>query len=66
MTLQVDVLYKTAFTRCGTWLCTSEDCGNEVMIEGQTVDQEMSGDWCQSEGVFNVDLSSNTVAFSLR
>ncbi|XP_029555297.1 location of vulva defective 1 isoform X2 [Salmo trutta] len=73
-TYRVDLRYKTAihlsinFPGCfsGTWWCVSGDCGNEISLVVNTVDQEISEDWCQTEGVMTRHISSNTQTFDLR
>ncbi|XP_045573400.1 uncharacterized protein [Salmo salar] len=73
-TYRVDLRYKTAihpsiiFPVCvsDTWWCVSGDCGNETSLVVNTVDQEISEDWCQVEGVMTRHVFSNTQTFDLR
>ncbi|XP_042165266.1 putative GPI-anchored protein pfl2 isoform X1 [Oncorhynchus tshawytscha] len=68
-TYRVDLRYKTAFhsTVCltDTWSCISGDCGNEISLVVNTVDQGISEDWCQTEGVMTRHVSNNTQTFDL-
>ncbi|XP_014053835.2 integrin beta-like protein A [Salmo salar] len=69
-TYRVDLRYKTAFhySIClsDTWWCVSGDCGNETSLVVKGVDQGISEDWCQTEGVMTRHVSINTQTFDLR
>ncbi|XP_064835354.1 mucin-2-like isoform X2 [Oncorhynchus masou masou] len=68
-TYRVDLRYKAALLSHGcfsdTWLCISGDCGNEISLVVNTVDQGISEDWCQTEGVMTRHVSNNTQTFDL-
>ncbi|CAB1333301.1 unnamed protein product [Coregonus sp. 'balchen'] len=66
---RVDLRYKTGFHSCtfsDTWVCVSGDCGTRTSLAVQTVDQETSGAWCQTEGLMTRHVSNNTHTFDLR
>ncbi|KAM9436935.1 uncharacterized protein ACWYII_015031 [Salvelinus alpinus] len=68
-TYRVDLRHKTGFHSCtdtDTWLCVSGDCGTRTSLAVQTVDREISGDWCQTEGRMTRHVSNNTHTFDLR
>ncbi|XP_036845362.1 uncharacterized protein LOC110533259 isoform X2 [Oncorhynchus mykiss] len=68
-TYRVDLDYKTTFHSTGcltyTWYCISGDCGNEISLVLNIVDQGISEDWCQTEGVMTRHVSNNTQTFDL-
>ncbi|XP_078109729.1 uncharacterized protein LOC144520016 isoform X2 [Sander vitreus] len=53
--------YKLNFHTClGTlWACSSGDCGSQISLVLNTVDQESSGEWCQTEGIMTRQVPSN-------
>ncbi|KAM8881562.1 uncharacterized protein ACB058_001719 [Synchiropus picturatus] len=52
--------YKTNFVRCLNliWTCRSGACGNSVVLVN-TVDAELSDEWCQNEGIMTRVVPSN-------
>ncbi|XP_056225875.1 uncharacterized protein LOC130164903 [Seriola aureovittata] len=57
---RVVLRYKVNFHSCGnlSWNCPSNNCGTESLVQNK-VDEESSGEWCQTEGKSTRLVSSN-------
>ncbi|KAI4785587.1 hypothetical protein KUCAC02_037672, partial [Chaenocephalus aceratus] len=61
--LTVVLRYKLSFHDCSTrdfWRCPSQNCRTRTSLVLNVVDQESSGEWCQSEGIMTRRVPINS------